>query len=301
MPRAPRIDAPDTRHHVMNRGARRAPIFGDESHCGLFLELLAELPERFGCAVHGFALMPNHFHLMLESRRGELSRAMGYLQSRYAVLVNRHGGWDGPLFRGRFRNRVVWHEHHWVHLLAYLHLNPVRARLVVRPEQADWTSHRCYVGLDSLPGWLTTSELLEAFGGVKGYRQYLADLLAKRGEEPEGFDAVLLRGRTTSDEDVRESTAAPVLTAPRDALGEVARAAGVKVSSLRKTRRGRVGNPARVVAAWWLVQASGLTTIEAGKKLAMRAADVSKAISKVRAHRECDDAVGRLVRALEEG
>ena len=301
MPRAPRIDAPDTRHHVMNRGARRAPIFGDESHCGLFLELLSELPERFGCAVHGFALMPNHYHLMLESRRGDLSRAMGYLQSRYAAQINRHGGWDGPLFRGRFRNRVVWHEHHWIHLLAYLHLNPVRARLVVRPEQADWTSHRCYAGVDSTPGWLTTGELLEAFGGVGGYQRYLADLLSKRGEAPEGFDAVLLRGRAASDEDLRKDSAPPVLNTPREALDEVARVAGVKVSSLRKTRRGRIGNPARVVAAWWLVQASGLTTIEAGKKLAMCPADVSKAISKVRERRDRDDAIGRLVRDLEQG
>ncbi|HUT78334.1 MAG TPA: transposase, partial [Polyangia bacterium] len=111
----------------MSRGARRAPIFRDDIHCGLFLDLLSGLPERFGVDVHGYALMPNHFHLMLESGRGRISNAMAWLLSRYTVQVNRLHRWDGPLLRGRFHNRMVWHEQHWLHLLAYLHLNPVRA------------------------------------------------------------------------------------------------------------------------------------------------------------------------------
>jgi len=65
MPRPPRLDFCDARHHVMGRGARRAPIFKVESDCGLFVALLSELPERFDIRVHGFALMPNHYHLMV--------------------------------------------------------------------------------------------------------------------------------------------------------------------------------------------------------------------------------------------
>jgi putative transposase len=285
----------------MNRGARRAPIFRDESDCTLFLELLSAIPERFGCEVHGYALMPNHFHLMIESMRGELSRAIGFLTSRFAVRVNQRERWDGPLFRGRFRNRVVWHEQHWMHLLAYLHLNPVRARLVVRPEQADWTSHRYYTGKKRAPDWLSIGELLSAFGGKRGYQRYLSGVQTKRDEAPEAFDAVLFgRGRTISADDVpKHMPRLPKSPSPRKALMNVARAAGVKVASLKETQRGRTGNPARIVGAWWLVQTCGLTTVEAGKLLEMRPADVSKAVGKVGARRNGDNPIGRLVLALE--
>ncbi len=300
MPRTPRIDAPGTRHHVMSRGARRAPIFRADLHCGLFLDLLGELPERFGLKVHGFALMPNHFHLMLESGRGDLSRAMGWMLSRYTVQVNRLHRWDGPVFRGRFHNRVVWQEQHWIHLLAYLHLNPVRAGLVVRPEQSPWTSHRFYVGLEPAPEWLTTAELLAAFGDIGGYRRYLHEVRSKRTEAPDGFDVVAFgRGRAVSDADVKVRRIAPRLTEPRRALRDVAEAAGVSVASLEETRMGREGNPARVVAAWWLVRASGLSNVKAACLLSMNQADVSKAIAKVQARRGGDDPIGRLIDALE--
>jgi REP element-mobilizing transposase RayT len=285
----------------MSRGARRAPVFRTDLHCGLFLDLLAGLPERFGVEVHGFALMPNHFHLMLESGRGELSRAMGWLLSRYTVQVNRLHRWDGPIFRGRFHNRVVWQEQHWIHLLAYLHLNPVRAGLVVRPEQAPWTSHRFYAGLEPAPEWLTTTELLTAFGDIGGYKRYLREMRSKRTEAPDGFDVVAFgRGRTVSDADVKARRIAPRLMEPRRALGDVAEAAGVPVASLEETRRGRGGNAARVVAAWWLGRASGLSNVEVAHLLSMNPADVSKAIFKVQARRGGDNPVGRLIDVLEQ-
>jgi putative transposase len=286
----------------MSRGARREPIFREDAHCGLFLDLVGELPERFGAAVHGYALMPNHFHLMLESGRGNLPRALSWLLSRYTVQVNRLHRWNGPIFRGRYHNRVVHQEQHWMHLLAYLHLNPVRAGLVTRPEQAHWTSHRAYVGLAARPDWLTTNDLLAAFDDVGGYKQYVRDLRAKRGEVPEGFDVVAFgRGRVVSDVDVKTRRRAPRLTPPKRALGQVAHAAGVKVCELSEPRLGREGNPARVVAAWWLVRESGLSTVEVGRLLSMRPADVSKALAKVRAHLSRNDAIGALIEMLERG
>src|SRR5688572_1964032 len=110
MPRTPRIDFPGVRHHVMNRGARRAPIFVNDLTCGAFLDVLGELPERFGVVVHAYALMPNHFHLLLETPRGNLSRAMKHLEGVYSQRLNATYEWDGPLFRGRFRNEVVEDE-----------------------------------------------------------------------------------------------------------------------------------------------------------------------------------------------
>ena len=105
--RMPRLDFPGARHHVMNRGARREPIFLDDDDRRAMLDLLADLPERFGVRVHGYALMPNHYHRMLESVWGELSRAMRHVGGEFAQRLNRRYRWDGPVYKGRYRNRMV--------------------------------------------------------------------------------------------------------------------------------------------------------------------------------------------------
>jgi putative transposase len=301
MPRPPRTDYPGARHHVMSRGARKAPIFRNDAHCELFLALVSELPARFGIAVHGYALMPNHFHLMIESRRGELSRAMAYLLSNYTVSVNKLHDWDGPLFRGRFHNRLVYRDEHWMHLLAYLHLNPVRARLVMKPEQARWTSHPCYAGKNPPPPWLETGQLTEMFDAVGGYARYLADVRANRGEPPDGFEVVAFQaGRSMSDETVKPALKprrAHVIS-PLALLTAVCRRAEVSRASLKETQYGRTGNPARLAAAFLLVQRAGLINREVGHLLAMNEVDVSKAIAKVRSERGTNSLIDRLVSAI---
>jgi REP element-mobilizing transposase RayT len=285
----------------MVRGARRAPIFRNVKHNELFLALLSELPARFGVAIHGYALMPNHVHLMLESRRGCLSRAMSYLLSRYTVRVNAMHEWDGPLFKGRFHNRLVYRDEHWLHLLAYIHLNPVRARLVMKPAQATWTSHRFYAGSEAPPPWLETTELAEMFTPLGGYERYLAEVRSNRGEAPDGFDVVVFEaGRTMSDETERPPPRPrdSRLVRPSTLLAALCRRAGVSRASLRETRYGRIGNPARIAAAFLLVIRSGLKHREVGALLAMREVDVTKAITKVRAERDTESPLDRIVRAL---
>ncbi len=198
MARRPRIDHPDARHHVMNRGARRQPVFLDESWYERFLWLLDQTTDRYGLVVHGYALMPNHFHLMVQSTLGNLSDGMRFLTSRYGRWLNEEHGWDGSVFRDRFRNRRVTDDAYWRHLLAYLHLNPIRAGLAPDPDRGQWTSHRAYVGLERTPAWLETGELLSLFRGRSGYLRYLAEL--RRGVEdgPQGFDPdALYRGPST--------------------------------------------------------------------------------------------------------
>ncbi|HUT76219.1 MAG TPA: hypothetical protein VM285_00940 [Polyangia bacterium] len=275
----------------MGRGARKAPIFKDDRSCSLFLDLVAELPERYDVAVHGFALMPNHYHLMLESSRGDLSRAMAFLLSRYTVGVNRLHGWDGPVFRGRFHNRVVFLDQHWTHLLCYLHLNPVRARLVVRPEQAHWTSHSYYSG-KLPPAWFTTAELEEMLAPLGGYACVLREVRRSRGDLPDGFDAVVFHGgRAVSDETVKPEPVARSIRTAKEILAAVSRAAGVPLAELSTPRFGPEGNPARLVAAHLLSCAGGLRHGEIGKLLGMGECDVSKALRKVRARRGSEDAI----------
>ncbi|NOY24264.1 MAG: hypothetical protein GXP62_00165, partial [Oligoflexia bacterium] len=186
MPRPPRIDFADARHHVYNRGARKEAIFSNDDDCVVFLSLLGQCQLRFGTRTHAYALMGNHFHLLVSTPRANLSPAMAFLQSRYARHLNRVHRWDGPIFAARFRNRVVQDEGYWKYLLAYLHLNPVKAHLVAHPADARWTSHRAYMGLESVPDWLETAEMLELFGSADQLHDYVLEVQVGRHQAPDG-------------------------------------------------------------------------------------------------------------------
>ena len=286
----------------MNRGARREPVFFDAYSCSVFLDCLAELPERFGLLVHGYTLMPNHFHLMLESRSAQLSRGMAYLTARYTQWTNARRGWDGALFRGRFRQRLVHSNEHWKHLLAYIHLNPVRARLVVTPEQGQWTSHGQYAGSSQAPDWLTTGELLALFGGSAGYLAYLDAILAHRMTEPDGFDAVSFRAQEAAADLEHE----PLPHARDDktleeVFAEICRVLGCSPEELQESRRGRSGNAPRLVAAYWLVRRGRVPHKEVGRLLAMSSLCVSKALARVKAASGKGGEIDELIRALEDG
>ena len=96
----------------MNRGARREPTFRDPDHCGLFLEHLGRVVKRFGLEIHAYVLMPNHFHLLVRSVRGNISESMKQLLGPYSQALNQKHGWDGPVFRGRFKNQLVSESEH---------------------------------------------------------------------------------------------------------------------------------------------------------------------------------------------
>ncbi len=164
--RAHRQDWPDARHHVYNRGRRREPIFEGEDARGLFLSLLSRLPDRYGIRIHGFALMPNHYHLLLQSD-GNLSRAMQWFGGEFVRRLNsRRSGWDGSIYKGRFQNEVVREDAYWRYLLAYVHLNPVRAGLAPDAAAAPWTSYLDYVERSRKRSWLHTDEQLALHGST---------------------------------------------------------------------------------------------------------------------------------------
>ncbi len=283
MARLPRIDYPGARHHVMNRGARRQPVFLDDSWYGRFLQLLDQMTERHGLVVHGYALLPNHFHLMLECPNGNVSRGVQFLTSRYALWLNQAHDWDGSVFRGRFTSRVVADDRYWQHLLAYLHLNPVRAGLVGTPADSRWTSHRAYVDLDATPPWLRTDELLESFGGREAYRRYIRSVWLGTQIVPSGFDESSLYARPPGSQLRPRDEPAPVGAAT--ALAEVSYVTGTTLEELQQRRPGPRGQPERWLAMWWLARRSGLPLSTVGRILGTDPAQVSRALARFRRRR----------------
>lgn len=166
MSRPIRIQYPGAVYHVMNRGNARQAIFKTPDHYQLFLRCLAEAVQLWHLKLHAFSLMPNHYHLLIETPDGNLSRAMRHLNHVYTQRYNRVAGRDGHLFRGRYKSILVEDDAYLVELLRYIHLNPVKAALAKTPEQHPWTSHHYYMGR-SAPDFLTTDRLLDYFGRRK--------------------------------------------------------------------------------------------------------------------------------------
>jgi REP-associated tyrosine transposase len=177
MPRKLRSDFEGAWHHVMNRGIDRACIF-DDAATRIFLVELRDACTAHGVEVHGYCILPNHDHLLLQTPQAGLSLVMQRLSSRFTQTVNRLRERDGPLFKGRFRSIAIKDEAHLVRVSQYIHLNPVEARLAAAPEEWSWSSAAAYLGLADKPHWLHVGALLAMFGTANpeaAYAQFLRD------------------------------------------------------------------------------------------------------------------------------
>ena len=285
MARPLRIDAPGCWHHVFHRGARKAPVFADDADCLAFLNLLSTASERYGLEVHAYSLMPNHYHLLLRSQRGQLSRGMAFLNGMFTKHLNaRHQGWDGPVFRGRFGSKLVEREDYLLDLLAYIHLNPVAARLVKRPDNECWTSHRAYMGLVERPKWLQADELLGLYGGREVLDQRLLRIRTGAEDWPANreLDAATFWAEREPATPPRAAEAAPEDLTIEEVLAKVCAHCGVERTALDEKTRGRRGNPPRRFAIWALARETTLTHARIGAVFGMATAHVSQVLARTR-------------------
>jgi len=267
MSRPLRNDPPGGHHHIMNRGARHEPIFWTNEDCAELLGLLDQWAPRFQVEVHAYALMPNHLHLLVVSNGGRLSDFMAKVLGNYARYRNREPRRDGPVWRGRFKSQLVTDDVYWMHLVAYIHLNPVRAGLVGDPRFSHWTSLDTYMHHSRSLECLRTDEVLDAYGGLDTMLEYMADVQRKRTEGPEGFDPDEL-WRIPRTQPVAPTSRAPVTVrphrSPEQAIAEVCQVTGTTAEALFQYRRGAANRPAWV-AAWWLQLGAGLTQREVAR------------------------------------
>lgn len=163
MARPIRVEFEGAVYHVTARGNERRAIYRDDQDRKLFLETLEQCADRFGAVVHAYCLMPNHYHLLFETPRGNLSRALGWLQTTYSVRFNRKYSRSGHLFQGRYKAIVVEADEYAKELVRYIHLNPVRPRDKRKPIPVErrkelarypWSSHQAYTGKRKPPEWL---------------------------------------------------------------------------------------------------------------------------------------------------
>ncbi|MGL1833103.1 REP-associated tyrosine transposase [Rhodocyclaceae bacterium SMB388] len=164
MARPLRIEFPGALYHVMSRGDRREDIFWDDGDRTIFLDTLGDVVSRFNWQCHAYCLMDNHYHLMVATPDGNLSKGMRHLNGVFTQVTNRRHRRSGHVFQGRYKAILVDGDNYLLELARYIVLNPVRARIVASAADYPWSSYRATVGMTDPPPWLTTDTLLSVYG-----------------------------------------------------------------------------------------------------------------------------------------
>jgi len=169
MVRKLRVEYPGAVYHIVNRGNRRENIFIDSKDRKQFLQRLLLVKNKYNLVIHGFCLMDNHYHLIIETPEGNISTVMRHLNSSYANYFRIKHRIYGSIFQGRFKSFLVEKERYILDLSCYIHLNPVRANLVKSPEQYEWSSYRIFMD-EQKEDFVSTEFILGISGGIDNYK-----------------------------------------------------------------------------------------------------------------------------------
>jgi len=283
MARPLRVEYAGAYYHVINRGNARDKIFYGDRDRERFLQYLAISAERFSIIIHAYCLMTNHYHLLIETPEPNLSAAIQWLNVSYATYLNKKRRRSGHLFQGRFKSILVQADEWLKYLSRYIHLNPVRSRIVKKPGDYLWSSYRAFTGSIKGPHWLETEWLLSKFGSnrkqaTKAYRDFVekADLQALKNPHEHLVGGVILGNTGFVDwvkktflavrRDEKEVSQLKHLK-PKVSLEEVLRAVCEELgcSANHILAKGKKANKARDLAIYLSRDLSGKTCKELGE------------------------------------
>lgn len=177
MARPPRIEFAGAVYHVITRGNNRQQVFNDDRDRKTYLEKLSHYCETKEVKLLCYCLQSNHVHLLVETPKGNLSKFMQPLQTSYTVYFNRRHRRSGHVFEQRYKAFLVDRDNYLLQVSRYLHLNPVAARLVKKPQDYRWSSYRGYIEPGAIPA-INTEAVLDQLGSkgleqVRKYREYV--------------------------------------------------------------------------------------------------------------------------------
>jgi putative transposase len=310
MARKERIHIPGAIYHVMLRGNDRRDIFGDDKDRFRFYGILNLVSQRYPFKIHAFCLMTNHIHMEIQVADIPLAKTIQSIAQRYTQWFNWRYHKVGHLFQGRYKAVMIDADEYLLELAAYLHLNPVRAHLVERPEKYRWSSHRAFLGKENLP-WLETDFILSQFSStLKQARSLFSDFVNRRieqGRMKEFHGEKNPDSRIFGDEffvsDVLHETEHDLLPKPGlDAvIAAIEKVYGKPAEELLKTHSSnRLSCEARSLAAWATNELSGATLTDLAQFCRRDVATLCHAARRAETLSEIDQAVYAKKRLLEE-
>jgi len=279
MARPLRIEFPGATHHVTSRGNDGRTIFQDDLDFETFLAFLGAVTQRFGWSITSYALMTNHFHLVITTPQPNLSKGMQWLNGKYASFFNRRYKRSGHLFQGRFKSFLVDTETYFQTVSRYVVLNPVRAFMTQRPQDYRWSSYRAMVGLEPPPAWLDIAAVVQAFGTQELYRDFVvADVRCEERLWDEVRNGMFLgsdewakqmrtlvesKPRSTDHPRIQRAIGRPFMA---EIIAVVARVSGAPADTIRHQH----GHGLRRLAAWLGWNEGWLTLGSIGAALRLR-------------------------------
>lgn len=208
MARQLRIEYAGAFYHVSSRGNLKEKIFFEDSDREKFLIILKRTKETFCYLLHAYVLMKNHYHLLLETPQGNLSRIMQNINTSYTVYVNNKYNRSGHLLQGRYKSILVEKESYLLELSRYIHLNPVRQGLVDAPAEYEWSSYAAYADKHKIPCLVDIEDTLSYFSfkrgrAIKSYKSFVEDVIKKKLNPFDNLKAGVLLGREKFEQQVR--------------------------------------------------------------------------------------------------
>ena len=143
MARTARLFIANACYHIMVRANQGSPVFRDEADFGYYLKLMHKYKIRCDCLIYAYCLMKNHVHILLEAPLGlrSMSSFMHGINQSYAMMFNKKYAQVGHVWQNRYKNFVVLKDDYLVSLISYIELNPLRANIVLKPEDYRWSSY----------------------------------------------------------------------------------------------------------------------------------------------------------------
>jgi len=296
MARPYRLQAEDCFYHITSRGNGRKKIFLNNTDFEKFLEYILKAKEKYDFYLLAYVLMSNHYHLLIKTTKPNLSRIMHYINGSYTTYSNVKRRKTGHLFQGRYKSLVIDADSYFQELTRYIHLNPVRAKMVKNPEDYKWSSYNAYVGRKRKDRYIDKEEIRKYLGmESKNYRLFVFSGMLIGEKEDDIFRDVyggFLLGKTqfikeklkelkiqVESDGITYSKELHLGIEPGVIIEEVARRFKKNPEDLidSKTR------PAieKQVAIYLIRRHTGLTNGEIGKIFKMKAQAVSKAGIKI--------------------
>jgi REP element-mobilizing transposase RayT len=293
MARKPRIHFPGAVYHVILRGNAGHPVFFDDADRYRFYLYLQYAVEKFGCRIHSFCLMTNHIHLVVQTDAISLSRIMQNISLRYTKWITKWINYTqnrmGHLFQGRYKALLLDADRYLMELVRYIHLNPVRAGMVVAPDEYQWSGHAAYLGRENLT-WLTTEWVLSLFSRKSEdararYAQFVADGMGETRREE--FYTGLKEGRILGDDSFADKA---LMKADQrqdfhyrieDVVQVVCRSYGLTLDQLKQAGKARPYAEARAVAAYFVRELPGPSFTALGQLLGRDIASLGRAGTRI--------------------
>lgn len=141
----PRNWLKDGTYHITNRGTRKEPIFFNEMDKHKFMLILVETRHKYHFKLHAYCLMPNHYHLLIQTESSNPSEIMKVIQQRYSRYFNKMYQSTGHVFQERFHSSLITEQDYWLNASRYIHMNPVAAGLVTKAQDYPWSSYPTYL------------------------------------------------------------------------------------------------------------------------------------------------------------